>query len=216
MVNVDFLNISNATLIGRLLPFWARGRKTSLFLQAILSPIASAHATFKAWALERFIECHITAQRASIEWYLKYKLKQHFLDEGDVFYIADGIDRTVCCFSNNIWTNELPWDNQMRWSADVEPIVDINSSYSCINTGKWRNERLWQEHLYWFNEPEGEEEEEESYYQLMDGIIVFAPAIVNTINYDVEDYERDIRYIMSKYMISFKKINIVIAKINKS
>lgn len=216
MVNVDFLNISNATLIGRLLPFWARGRKTSLFLQAILAPIASAHATFKAWALERFIECHITAQRASLEWYLKYKLKQHFLDEGDTFYIADGIDRTVCCFSNNIWTNELPWDNQMRWSANVEPIVDINSSYSCINTGKWRNERLWQEHLYWFNEPEGEEEEEESYYQLMDGIIVFAPAIVNTINYDVEDYERDIRYIMSKYMVSFKKINIVIAKINKS
>lgn len=215
MVNIDFVNINNATLIGRLLPFWARGRKISLLLQAILTPIISIHNNFKAWALERFIECHITAQRSSLEWYLKYKLKQHFLNENDVFYIADGIDRTICCFSNNIWTNELPWDNQMHWSVDVEPLIDINASYSCINSGKWRNERLWQEHLPWVNEPDEDEEAEENYIKLIDGIIVYAPAIINTINYDTEDYERDIRFIMSKYMICFKKITIIIANTPK-
>lgn len=211
MANVDFLNIDNATLIGRLLPFWARGRKTSLLLQAILFPIVSAHNNFKLWALERFIESHITAQRASLEWYLKHKLKQHFLNENDVFYIADGIDRTVCCFSNNVWTNELPWDNQMRWSMDDEPLIDINFSYSCINSGKWHNERLWQPHLNWVNVPEDDEEVKDNFLQLMDGIVVYAPAIVTTINYDIEDYQRDIRYIMSQYMVCFKKVNIIIA-----
>lgn len=214
MINIDFVNINNAKLIGRLLPFWARGRKTSLLLQALLSPIISIHNNFKAWALERYIECHITAQRSSLEWFLKYKLKQHFLYETDVFSIADGIDRTTCCFSGSFWTNELPWDNQMHWSVDSEPLIDINSSYSCYNSGKWRNERLWQQSLLWTNEP-NEEEPEEDFFQLIKGIIVYAPAIVNTINYDVEDYERDIRYIMSKYMINFSKINIIIANTNK-
>lgn len=215
MINVDFLKINNATLIGRLLPFWARGRKTSLLLQALLHPIVSTHNNFKAWAFERFVECHITAQRSSLEWYLKYKLKQHFLNQDAVFSIADGIDRTVCCFSNDFWVNELPWDNQMRWNATIEPLVDINSSYSCINSGKWRDERLWQEHLTWVNEPEGDEEAEESYFQMMEGIVVYAPGIAGTINYDIDDYERDIRYIMSKYMVCFKKVNIMIPNLNK-
>lgn len=79
MINIDFANINNAKLIGRLLPFWARGKKVSLLLQAILYPIASVHNLFKIWALEKFIECHITAQKASLEWYLRYKLKSHFI-----------------------------------------------------------------------------------------------------------------------------------------
>lgn len=87
MINIDFANINNAKLIGRLLPFWARGKKVSLFLQAILSPIASAHNSFKIWALEKFIECHITAQKASLEWYLRYKLKYHFHNENDNFLL---------------------------------------------------------------------------------------------------------------------------------
>ena len=217
MVNIDFVNISNAILIGRLLPFWARGRKISLLLQALLSPIMSAHNNFKAWALERYIECHITSQRASLEWFLKYKLKRHFMNDSDVFFIADGIDRTTCCFSNNIWTNQLPWDNQMHWSVDVEPLIDINASYSCFNSGKWRSERLWNQSLMWVNEPDGEDEEDndENFLQLIKGIIVYAPAIINTINYNTEDYERDIRYIMSKYMTNFSKINIIIANANK-
>lgn len=215
MINVDFLNIDNSSLIGRLLPFWARGRKTTLLLQALLLPITSLHNAFKKRALERYIECHITSQRSSLEWYLKYKLKKHFLNEDDNFAIADGIDRTKCCFSDNIWTNELPWDNQMRWSVDVEPLIDINASYSCFNSGKWRDERRWQLNLPWVNEPEDDEDSEDNFLSLIDGVVVYAPAIVDTISYNLEDYEREIRRIMSKYMVTFGKITIIIANTSK-
>ena len=102
MINIDFANINNAKLIGRLLPFWARGKKVSLFLQAILCPIASAHNSFKIWALEKFIECHITAQKASLEWYLRYKLKSHFHNENDNFFITHGINESLSCFSSDV------------------------------------------------------------------------------------------------------------------
>lgn len=214
MINIDFVNINNAVLIGRLLPFWARGRKISLLLQAILSPLISIHNNFKTWALERFIECHITSQRSSLEWFLKHKLQQHFLNEGDAFFIADGIDRTICCFSNNIWTNELYWDNQMHWSADIEPLIDVNANYSCINSGRWHDERLWNQSLPWVNEPDGEEPDD-NFLLLINGIVVYAPAIIDTISYNAEDYERDIRFIMSNFMTNFRKIHIIIANTNK-
>jgi len=123
MINIDFTNIDNAKLIGRLLPFWARGKKISLLLQAILSPIASAHSRFKAWGLERYIECHITAQKSSLEWYLKYRLQLHFLKENDNFFITQGINESLSCFSSNVWRNGLHWDNALRWNVDTEPLV---------------------------------------------------------------------------------------------
>lgn len=166
MINIDFTNIDNAKLIGRLLPFWARGKKTSLFLQAILSSIIAVHSSFKVWALKIFIECHITAQRASLEWYLKHLLKSHFYDENDEFLIAHG-NELIACFSNDIWTNELNWNNVIRWGVNQ---VDA-----------------------------GEQ------------TVVYAPRIIDTINYDHEDYKRDIRNIMSKFMINFDKINIIVA-----
>lgn len=196
MINIDFININNATLVGRLLPFWARGRKISLFLQAILSPLTAAHNSFKIWALERFIECHITSQRSSLEWFLKYKLKQHFLNKNDTFSIVDGIDRSISCFSNNKWTNQLPWDNQMHWSVST---VSMTVSGTVDSTIKTNNEA----------------DTDEEIIMLFKGIVVYAPAIVNTVNYNTQDYERDIRYIMSKYMINFRKINIIIANTNK-
>ena len=134
MINIDFANIDNAKLIGRLLPFWARGKKISLLLQAILSPIASAHSQFKAWALQRYIECHITAQKSSLEWYLKYCLQFHFLKESDYFFITQGINESLSCFSSNVWRNGLHWDNVLRWNIDTEPLVSMNMNLTCINT----------------------------------------------------------------------------------
>ena len=138
MININFTNIDNAKLIGRLLPFWARGKNISLLLQAILSPICSIHKTFQLWALERYIECHITAQKPSLEWYLKYCLKSRFLNIDDVFVIE--------CEEEEAVTN------------------------------------------------------------------IYAPDVVDTINYNHEDYERDIKYIVSKFMINFNQINIIIQK----
>lgn len=210
MINIDFTNINNAKLIGRLLPFWARGKKTSLLLQAILSPIASAHSRFKAWGLERYIECHITAQKSSLEWYLKYRLKTHFLKENDNFFITQGINESVSCFSSNVWRNGLHWDNALRWSVDTEPLVNMNMNLTCINTGLWENRMLWNNALLWDNEDNGKKYNDD-YLKSIDQTNVYAPAIVDTVNYNHEDYERDIRNIMSKFMINFNKINIIVA-----
>ena len=165
MININFTNIDNSKLIGRLLPFWANGKRISLLLQALLSPIEQAHSKFQHWALDTYIECHITAQRASLEWYLKYKLKPHFYDKNDTFLVAQG-DELISCFSNNIWTNELFWVNQVLWGDNME---------------------------------------------MQNQTVVYAPRITESVDYTYEDYKRDIRNIISKYMINFNKINIIIA-----
>lgn len=210
MINIDFVNIDNDKLISRLLPFWVRGRKASLLLQAILSPISSVHNIFKVWGLERFIECHITSQESSLEWYLKYKLQKHFHNENDTFFINSGINESISCFSSDVWRNGLHWDNALRWNINTEPIVNMNQNLTCINTGLWESQMLWNNALLWCNEENGKKYND-TYLESVDQTIVYAPAIVDTINYNHEDYERDIRNIMSKFMINFNKVNIIIA-----
>lgn len=179
MINIDFTNIDNAKLIGRLLPFWARGRLTSLLLQALLYPIGSIHRIFQRWALDTYIDYHITAQKATLEWYLKYKLRAHFLNEDDEFFIAHGTS-------------------------------DLNLNYATFNTGRWENDLPWSNYYLWQNDYEESIFGDKGFHA--DQTNVYAPAIVDTISYNHEDYERDIRLIMSKYLTNFKKINIVIAK----
>lgn len=196
MISVDFVNIDNAKLVGRLLPFWARGKNMSLFLQAILSPIVSVHNNFKLWALEQYIYTHITSQSMSIEWYLKYKLKSHFVNESNSFIVRDepikmtadgefdGIEDVFTCFGGETWVNEFDWKNNVLWALSEAIEASVLST-----------------------EDESSEEESGSY------IYVYAPDIVSTINYNQDDYIRDINYIMSQFMTNFKKIKIII--INK-
>lgn len=210
MINVDFTNVDNARMIGRLLPFWARGRKLSLLLQALMSPIVNVHLSFKSWALERYIECHITAQRLSLEWYLRYKLKSHFLNEGDAFYVTQGVNETVSCFSSDRWRNALHWDNDLRWGVDTEPLVYMNMNLTCVNTGLWEDRYLWNNALVWENEDNGKKYDDD-YLESSGKTTVYAPAMVDTVEYDHSDYERDIRSILSKYMINFNKVVIEMA-----
>lgn len=173
MINVDFINIDNARLIGRLLPFWARGRWISLFMMAILSPIISVHNAFKVWALKQYVSCFITAQKASLEWYLKYCLKSRFLDEDDSFVVDHGNSSPLSCFSSEIWENSGYWDNGLLW-------------------------------------------DDKEYIEQRELVKIAAPEIVDTVSYNHEDYERDIRNILSKFMINFDKISITIAGKDKT
>lgn len=186
MLSINFANITNAKMIGKLLPWWARGRKTSLLLQALLHPIISVHNTFKVWALEKLIECHITSQKMSLEWYLKYKLSRHFYNDDDEFLITQGEP-----------------DNR---PSDMEPSVDSDINNSCYGSGLWYNDKYWSNTGVWRNN----EQAEDVVKIVANQIYVFAPAIVDTIEYNHDDYERDIRNIMSKYMINFNKINIIV------
>lgn len=176
MINIDFTNIDHAKMVGRLLPFWARGKKMSLLLQALIYPLKYAHTSFQKWALERYIENHITGQKMSLEWYLKYRLKSHFANPEDNFFITQSVQELI------VFLSAITWDNEMLWDNDE----------------------------YWYNGFEGKLKPEVS--DDMNGeTIVYTPAIVETVNYDYDDYKRDIRYIMSKYMINFSKINIVVS-----
>lgn len=191
MINVDFVNIDNSKLIGRLLPFWARGKYISLLLQSILSPIVSVHNNFKLWALDKYIYTHITSQAMSIEWYLRYRLKSHFVNESQSFLVRDeglsvnedgeieGMTDIYTCFGGETWVNEFDWKNNVWWATPYDP-----------------------------ENPGNNVDSEKSQF-----IYVYAPAIVSTINYNQDDYVRDINYIMSQFITNFKAIKIII--INK-
>lgn len=210
MINVDFTNITNAKLIGRLLPWWIRGKRVSLLLQALLSPLASTHGPFKKWALDKYIECHITAQKLSLEWYLKYCLKEHFLYAADEFLITQSIDEVIACFSGPMWHDNLYWFNDRKWEEETEFDKYTNMNMSCFSTGLWNNALAWNNGLLWREEFNGMEYDAE-YSEYTGSINVYAPAIVDTLRYNHDDYERDIRNLMSKYMINFKKVRVFIA-----
>lgn len=175
MINIDFVNIDHARMVGRLLPFWARGRKMALLIQALIYPLKYAHSGFKKWAFERFVENHITGQKLSLEWYLKYRLKAHFADSSDKFFVTQSITELKNYLSQGLWDNDLLWNNYRYWENGHKDNLDSSTSKYDKTT------------------------------------IVYAPKIVETVSYDYADYERDIRYIMSKYMINFSKINIIFA-----
>lgn len=82
-------DIDNAKVIGRVLPFYIRGRKISVFLYAIAYPLVTLHETFKEWALQKKIEASITSQTLTMEWYLTYLFKDRFEDETASFRITD-------------------------------------------------------------------------------------------------------------------------------
>ena len=82
-------DIDNAKVIGRVLPFYIRGRKISIFLYAIACPLVTLHETFKEWALQKKIEASITSQTLTMEWYLTYLFKDRFEDETASFRITD-------------------------------------------------------------------------------------------------------------------------------
>lgn len=176
MINVGFTDIDNAKMIGRLLPFWARGRRISLLLQAILNPIVADHRSFQAWALERYAECHVTAQPPSLQWYLAYKLSSHFRHPDASFRISqDGMEYLYSA-RQGLWDNDELWDNGALWGkGDETMLVDTRQVEDA-------------EHIR-----------------------LYAPEIVETVNYDRSDYERDIRSILSKYLTTFGTVEIVIS-----
>lgn len=212
MINIDFTNIDNAKLTGRLLPFWARGRKLSLLLEALLSPIRATHDRFKAWGLNKYIDCHITAQKPSLEWYLNYKLRFHFHYEGDSFCIIQNTNDVMACFSDDTWNNKYYWNNDLLWSESVEGGGSSDESRSAINTGRWENDSDWNNSALWENEP-GETVSDAIEPPDIGVVRVLAPAIDDTAVYNHEDYERDIRGIMAKFMVCFNPIEIIIANV---
>lgn len=80
--------ISNAKIIARLLPFWARGRKLFSLIYGSLKPIESIHETFYSWAKYCFMEIKIPFNRAGIEYVLTKELNNYFANKEDKFNLG--------------------------------------------------------------------------------------------------------------------------------
>lgn len=182
MINVDFLNIDNGKLLGRLLPFWSRGKRMALFLLSILNPLVPLHNKFKAWALEHYIVAHITTQRQSIEWYLNYKLRSHFADKNKSFQVICGVGKPENIIFRdhelyNIYTYTAPNFYGDEKGIDVHEMI-VYYKDEVIEATVMTN--------------------------------IYAPKIIETISYDMDDYIKDIHSYIHKFMTNFKKYNIII------
>lgn len=184
MINVNFLNIDNGKLLGRLLPFWLRGKRITLFLLAILSPLISLHNKFKGWALEHYIVAHITAQRKSIEWYLNYKLKSHFLEPDKRFQVFCGVDKP-----ENIIFRNSEFHNIEAYTAPI---------YYNDEEDKGNHEMI----TYYKDEV----------VEATGAASIYAPKIIETISYDMTDYIKDIHSYLDKFITNFRKYNIIIVE----
>ena len=186
MINVKFLNIDNATLVGRLLPHWLRGSRAARLLQAVMSPLVSLHSQFKAWALEHYIVAHVTAQREPIEWYLTYKLRSHFRDKEDKFEIRCGLRKPV-----NLLFTKAERRETYLYTSPIFSRKELSE-----------NEALRERNMAIYKRGE--------VYEATGVADIFAPAIDEVYNYDKEDYRKEIKGIMDKFMTNFRKYNIII------
>ena len=91
-MTTDIYKISNIKTICRILPFYARGKKMVLFLEAVASPLVSLHKTFLSWAYNKILKTKITAQTDVLIWYLNYLFRDRFLNSDDSFRIEQDTD----------------------------------------------------------------------------------------------------------------------------
>lgn len=181
-MTTDIYNISNAKTICRTLPFFVRGRKMILFLEAAASPLISLHKTFLKWVMKMIIKTKITSQIGVLIWYLNYLFKERFLNESDSFDIDDevGID----------WLTGFNYREIAMYGIVGVRIFsteenEFESEYSISKPTKDINKRLDRV-----------------------PIIVHAPKLNG--EYTEADYVRDILEVIDEYKTSFREWKVVI------
>lgn len=99
-MNTDIYKISNSKTICRVLPFFARGRRMILFLEAAASPLISLHKKFLLWAFKMILKLKITAQTDVMVWYLNYLFNERFVNKADTFVIVQDFEiRNLVAFN---------------------------------------------------------------------------------------------------------------------
>ena len=175
MINTDKYNITNSRIVSMILPFYARGRKIILLLDAISHPLQSIHAIWKKWALERLIEASITSQPMSIIWYLNYRFRKYFQNQTDSFLLSiDGLNT-----KSTIWyLEEQPlYEGTTPWlQENPSDTLDSESAKKLVtrNLNEVNNEQI--------------------------GIIIYAPKIIETTLFTLEMYTNEIRKSVDKYL----------------
>lgn len=174
MINTDRYNITNSKVICEALPFYARGRKISLLLEAAAYPIISIHNKFKEWALERMIEASVTSQSAALVWYLNHVFKKRFKNKNDSFKIVTDATEGGA----TIWflDEQVLHVGYTPWMLDDE----IEQNDKNLNLLVTRN----------FDEVA----------EITSDVLIYAPQISDSFSYNNEMYKGDIRKHVDKYV----------------
>lgn len=167
--------------IGKLLPFYVRGRKLTLLLEAILQPINSLHKVWLEWAQEKIIEASITSQPMSLTWYLNHKFRDHFADQNDSFYITDGVGSPT-----NIIFTEREYKRSDEYSKHVYMETEGMES---VTMNIWNYGEILETYA---------------------GFVVIAPKPLITSIYGEDEYKHEITRIINKYNTSFSKYQLTI------
>lgn len=78
-------NISNNQILGRLLPYFLRGRKFYSLLLSLISPLKSTHDGFLVWGQATMTLARTQFTHRTIEIMLKRSLSRYFKNENDEF-----------------------------------------------------------------------------------------------------------------------------------
>lgn len=174
-------NIDISQTIGQIVPFYARGRKLSLFLEAICSPLDRLHKKWQLWAEERIIEASITSQAMSLTWYLNHKLRKHFVNKSDSFVVNNGLDTP-----ENILFTEAEYLESDEFSQHIYSASEQRDNLTMTI-------RSYQEVM-----------------EACITFSIYPPIIEETTSYNNTNYRNDITRLVNKYNTSFKQYQIYI------
>ena len=175
MINTEKYNITNSRIVSMVLPFYARGRRITLLLDAISHPLQSTHTIWKSWALERLIEASITSQPMSIIWYLNHRFRKYFQNQTDSFQLS---------------TNSLDAKSTI-WYLEEQPLYEGTTPWLQENPSDKLNDDSAKK-LVTRNINEASNEQAD--------IVVYAPKIVETTLFTLEMYTNEIRKSVDKYL----------------
>ena len=187
MINTDKYAITNSRVIGMTLPFFARGKIASNFLEAIASPLVGIHKAFREWALWRLIEASITSQPMSLVWYLNFVFRSKFVNPEDSFVIT----------TDNLEQNTAIW--YLREQAEHEQYSPY-LQYDSVGGDPWISpeKRAFVTRSI-----------EEGMINTAD-IVIYAPEINITAKYDNTNYRNEIRSRVDRYMVCSVGYDVVI------
>lgn len=177
----DKYKVDLSATIGKVLPFYMRGRKVSLFLEAILKPIEMLHEAWVRWSEERIIDTSMTSQPLAIAWYLKHKLYDHLINKSDEFLVKNGIDSPTSIlftesesfksdeYSQHVYCMDENMEVLTMTVMTKVEVIDDNINFAII-----------------------------------------APEVKETSMYDEDDYKHEITRLVNNYNTSFKTYQIII------
>lgn len=169
------------------LPFFARGKTVSNFLEAIASPLVRVHKSFMEWALWRLIEASVTSQPMSLVWYLNYVFRSKFVNSNDSFMIT----------TDNLEKNTAIW--YLREQAEHEQYSPY-LQFDYLGDDSWidGNKKQFVTRSI-----------EEGIVNTSD-IVIYAPAINLTEKYGNTNYRNEIRSRVDRYMVCSVSYDVVI------